>query len=474
MSCTPLESIPKIIQGLKNTFKTGMTKDLNFRKSQLKSLKHFIEENQQHLLDAVEQDLNKSKAETIMMEISVALAEVSYMLKNIRKLSRPRKIKGYFLISYLDEKVHQKEPKGVVLIFSPWNYPVRSSANLASLTILPKYLDPKIFSIIAGGSEESRYLLKENFDHIFFTGSKRIAKEVMAAAAKHLTPVTLELGGKSPAIIADDADIWVAARRILWGKMSNAGQTCVAPDYVMLPKRKMVEFVDICHRELISRYGEAPQKSKYYGRIGSESHFNRLSNLLEELDNNKILIGGQKIKEDLYIAPTLVGPLTADYPLLMQEEIFGPILPIVPVDDIAEAIEIVNQKESPLVIYLFTEKKSIYKKVRENTKSGAIMVNDTICYAMEPEMPFGGVGASGIGSYHGPNSFSTFSYERALVKRSSGWETIQSTRYPPMNMDKERLISTLCIGLSKSLPSKTKEAAAFLLSLYRVISKKDK
>ncbi|KAI7893262.1 Aldehyde/histidinol dehydrogenase [Mucor mucedo] len=373
----------------------------------------------------------------------------------------------------LDKCTVRKEPKGVVLVIGSWNYPVHllllpvvgaiAAGNCVAIKpsevachtaaiigeLIPQYLDPKTVSVVQGGVQETTTLLAEEFNHIFYTGNGAVGKIVMAAASKHLTPVTLELGGKSPAFIAPDANIEVAASRIMWGKYYNAGQTCVAPDYVLILKSQANQFIEACKKVLIERYGQNPQASDSYCRIISERRFDAVKSFIDNVDDSRIIVGGQTDKKDLYVAPTIVYPVASDETGLMQEEIFGPILPIVPVEDMDEAIRIVNSKNTPLTIYIFTE-------ILDKTQSGGVLVNDVLMHVQELGMPFGGVGASGMGSYHGPKSFETFSHERATMIKSSGLESLMVARYPPYNDSKLTLFTMLTIGLPETVTGKVK------------------
>ncbi|EIE86121.1 hypothetical protein RO3G_10832 [Rhizopus delemar RA 99-880] len=390
-------------------------------------------------------------------------------------------------MNMMDKNTIRKEPKGVVLIIGPWNYPLQLlllplvGAIAAGNCVVMKpsevsfhtsqfiadnllnYLNRQAYSIVTGAVDETERLLTQKLDHIFYTGSGHVGQLVMAAAAKHLTPVTLELGGKSPALVAPDTHLSTAANRILWGKFFNAGQTCVAPDYVLVLKADMDLFVDTCRQILYERYGDDPQQSDSYPRLISERRFEAIQRPLDQLDPKKVLMGGKSDRKDLYVAPTLVGPLEPNDALFMEQEIFGPVLPIVPVEDMDEAIEIINSNDDP----------SIRNKVSQNTTSGAILVNDTLMHAQESSLPFGGVGASGMGAYHGPKSFDTFSYERSMMIKSIGLEMVMKARYPPYNDDKQALFSLLTIGLPDAVTDKFKTFFHALGSAYRVLFTKE-
>ncbi|KAI8983679.1 Aldehyde/histidinol dehydrogenase [Pilobolus umbonatus] len=379
----------------------------------------------------------------------------------------------------------RKEPKGVVLIIGAWNYPVQLlllplvgaiaagntvilkpsevSANTSNVICryLLEYLDPRAFQIVAGAVEETTVLLREQFDHIFYTGNGAVGKIVMAAAAKHLTPVTLELGGKSPAIICPDVNVSIAASRIVWGKFYNAGQTCIAPDYVLITKDKYEAFIAACQEVLQERFGDNPQLSDSYGRLINERRLNAVKQLLDGVDPTKIITGGVIDKDDLYMSPTIVGPISPNEPGIMDEEIFGPVLPVVPVDDIDEAIRIVNSKT----------RNWVRKVILNNTTSGGALVNDVLMHAQELGLPFGGIGPSGLGCYHGKRSFDIFTHERATMIRSLGMESAMEIRYPPYTDDKAFVSLLLTMGLPDSFFGKIKAIIRGIKSVSNVLTK---
>ncbi|KAG2237428.1 hypothetical protein INT48_009557 [Thamnidium elegans] len=420
----------------------------------LTSLKRFLEERESDLIRSVEKDLHKNELEVISAEIAPILGEIEFMLKNLDKLSKTTTVKPQYVLNALDKCTVRKEPKGVVLIIGSWNYPIQllllpivgaiaagncvvlKPSEVAAHTsefiakVLPEYLDTKTVSVVQGGIPETTALL--------------IGKIVMAAASKHLTPVTLELGGKSPAIIASDANIEVAASRILWGKFYNAGQSQVGT------------FIKASKKILEERYGRNPQESDSYCRIISERRYDAVKSFIDNLDSSKIIVGGQTDKKDLYIAPTIVYPIASNESGLMDEEIFGPVLPIIPIDDIDEAICIVNSKNTPLALYIFTEEKATYKKILDNTQSGGACINDVLMHVQELALPFGGLGPSGMGSYHGAKSFETFTHERATMLKSSGREGAMQARYPPYNNNKKILFTLLTVGLPEGFAAKMK------------------
>ncbi|KAI9276916.1 Aldehyde/histidinol dehydrogenase, partial [Phascolomyces articulosus] len=358
-----------------------------------------------------------------------------------------------------DKTYIRKEPKGVVLVIAAWNYPVQlllapvvgaiAAGNCAvikpsevaeatnSLIVeqLPKYLDPRAYTVVSAGVVETTALLEQKFDHIFYTGNGMVGKIVMTAAAKHLTPVTLELGGKSPAIVCDSADINLTAHRLLWGKFYNSGQTCVAPDYVIVSHDKLEALTKAFRKTVKEFFGNNPQESQSYGRIINHRQFDRLQKILDTVDQSKIIIGGQTDRENLFITPTIVGPVDADDPYIMEDEIFGPILPIVAIKNLTEAVKVINSKQ---------------------TNSGGTLVNDTLMHLQEMSLPFGGVGPSGMGSYHGDCSFDTFTHERSTMIKSTALEATNQARYPPYTDSKKELMSVFILGLPLGTYAKAK------------------
>ncbi|AFZ60881.1 aldehyde dehydrogenase [Anabaena cylindrica FACHB-243] len=429
-------------------FSTGKSKEINFRLQQLKTLKQLIIDNELVIIQALQADLQKPELEAVTSEIILALKEIELAIKNLRNWAKPKKAAIPWQLLPASAQI-TPEPLGVVLIIGAWNYPFElvivpligaiAAGNCAVLKpseisthtshvlaeIIPKYFDSDYISVIAGGVETSQKLLAEKFDHIFFTGSPHVGKIVMAAAAKHLTPVTLELGGKNPCIVDTDIHFEHTARRIIWGKFINAGQTCIAPDYLLVNKKikdKLLINLEKCLKEF---YGDSPDKSPDYARIINQQHFDRLVNFLK---NAEIIVGGENKANEFYIAPTLIQNVSFT-DSIMQEEIFGPILPIIEYTDIEEAINWVNSQPKPLAIYLFSENEFLQKQVLQATSSGAVCFNETVIHFTVPSLPFGGVGNSGIGSYHGKSSFDTFSHYKSILKNPF-WVDIK-LRYAP-------------------------------------------
>ncbi|KAI8393880.1 Aldehyde/histidinol dehydrogenase [Radiomyces spectabilis] len=498
LTYTPTSSIPSIVDDLRQTFRSGLTKNIAYRKEQLSNLVRLMKENTDALEKAIWDDLHKHEMECSVGEISPIIDECEYMIKNLDRFSKATPTTKRFLMNSGDKTIVRKEPKGVVLVIGAWNYPVNLllmpavgaiaagncvlfkpsevSAHTAELIsrLLPKYLDKRAYAVVNGGADETTVVLEQKFDHIFYTGNGYVGKIVMAAAAKHLTPVTLELGGKSPVIITPDANLEVAANRVIWGKCFNNGQTCVAPDYVLVPQDMFEPLIAAFRKSLVKFYTDTPQKSNSYGRIVSARHFDRLKTLIDKCDPKTILIGGETDKDDLFIAPTIVGPLTTDDEVLMQQEIFGPILPIIPVKDMNEAIEIVNSRDHPLAMYVFSENSKTYNHILDNTNSGGVVINDILMHLQELSLPFGGVGGSGMGNYHGDRSFDTFTHERSTMIRSTGMETVLSARYPPYTDDKNTLLSLLVYGFPSSAGAKVKTFFTVCSAAWNVFFKKSK
>jgi aldehyde dehydrogenase (NAD+) len=455
-----VQEIPQHLADLRATFRSGRTRPMAWRRTQLKRLKALLKENEQALADALHADLRKSFFESWSGEINFTVNEIDHSLAHMEDWARPRPVDTPIAFQPASSEV-RKEPLGVSLIIGPWNYPVQlilaplaaalSAGNCAVLKpsevaehtaevlarLIPSYMDPDAVRVVTGSVPETTALLEQRFDHIFFTGSTAVGRIVMQAAAKHLTPVTLELGGKSPCIVAADAPMKVAARRILWGKLYNAGQTCVAPDYVLVERGAEGELLDAIRATLQDFYGPTPQRSADLARIINERHFDRLQGLLEGQD---IAVGGGSDRADLFIEPTVVTGVDPESPL-MQEEIFGPILPIVPWDTLQEAIDFVNDREKPLALYVFTRKKATAEAVLNNTSSGGAAVNCAVMHLAVPDLPFGGVGPSGMGAYHGQAGFDCFSHTKSVFSKTTLVDP--PVLYPPYTAFKKKVTRTL-------------------------------
>ncbi|HEY9699313.1 MAG TPA: aldehyde dehydrogenase [Trichocoleus sp.] len=425
--------IQDLVQQQRSFFRTGKTKELQFRLAQLQALRQAILEHQNAIMAAVQADLHKPDFEAFATEVGV-ISEINYAIKHLPTWIKPKRVSTP-LEQFPGKAKIQPEPLGVVLIIGPWNYPFQllisplvgaiAAGNCALLKpseiaphtsrivaeLIKKTFDPAYIAVVEGGVEVSQAVLAERFDHIFFTGGTAIGKIVMAAAAQHLTPVTLELGGKSPCILDADIQLEKAVKRLIWGKFINAGQTCIAPDYLLVDRRIKPALLDLIPATLREFYGDTPSSSPDYGRIISPRHFSRLVNFLQD---GKVVAGGETNADDRYIAPTILDQVSPDAPV-MQEEIFGPILPVLEYDGVQEAIDFINARPKPLALYLFSRNKALQDRVLKETSSGGVCINETIMQVGVSELPFGGVGESGMGNYHGKASFDTFSHYKSIL-----------------------------------------------------------
>ena len=435
-----------LLQHQRDFFATGATRSAEFRLTQLKNLRQAVVRYQEEIVEAARVDLGRPAFEGYF-EVGV-ISELDHAIKHLRAWMRPRKV-SLPLSQRPGAAWVQPEPLGVMLVIGPWNYPFQmiisplvgaiSAGNCAILKpsehapatakvlakLVAETFDPAHVALVEGGVETAQALLAERFDHILFTGGERVGKLVMQAAAQHLTPVTLELGGKSPCIVAPDADLAVTARRIVWGKFLNVGQTCIAPDYVLVHESIKPALVEALKQRIQACYGENLAQSPDLSRIVNEQQFDRLVGLL---DRGNILIGGDYNRSDRFIAPTLIDGVTWEDPI-MQEEIFGPLLPILTYRTLDEAITAINQRPKPLTTYLFSKDKATQDNVLHQTTSGSLCINDVILQVAVWDLPFGGVGNSGIGHYHGPYSFNTFSNLKSVLKKPF-WMDLD-WRYPP-------------------------------------------
>ncbi len=442
-------------------FASGATLPLQSRKQSLKALFDEIKRREQDICAALREDLGKTEFEAKTTEISLTLEDISYQMSHLKAFMKSRRA-GISPLNFPARGLIRPEPLGSVLIFSAWNYPfqllfspltgavaagncvVVKPAELAKATaeiareIIEKVFPPEHVSVIPGGHEVSAELLRESYDYIFYTGGPSGAKVVMRAAAEYLTPLTLELGGKSPCIVDSDASVELSAKRIVWGKFLNAGQTCVAPDYVLAHSSVKEKLTDAMLAHIRRFYGNDPAASPDYPRIISPEHCDRLAALM---GSGKVLCGGTVDREKRFIPPTLMTDVSPNSPV-MQEEIFGPVLPVLPVDSLDEAIRFVNGRPKPLALYYFSGKKRRLDELLEKTSSGGVCVNETVMHLVNPSMPFGGVGASGFGAYHGKWSFDTFTHYKAVMVKAD-WLDLPM-RYPPdldRNLGLLRLIS---------------------------------
>lgn len=429
-------------------FNSQATKSVDFRVHQLGTLKKMLTEHEDEFYEGLKKDFGKSEFETYATELGLVLSEISYTARKLKKWAGTHRVAGS-IINFPSKNYLYPEPYGTVLIISPWNYPVlltllpligaiaagntvvikpsEISSHTSELLkkVFEKWFKSEFISVITGGAETSSQLLKQKFDYLFFTGSPRVGKIVMEAAAKNLTPVTLELGGKSPCIVDETADIKTAAKRIAWGKFVNAGQTCVAPDYLLVQKHIKPRLLNYLKEYIIQFYGVNARLSPDYARIVNKNHFNRLKGYLE---NASVFYGGKSIEDELYIEPAIIEDAELNHPV-MQEEIFGPILPVITFDNVQEAIDLINSREKPLALYLFTKNDLTERKVLGECSFGGGAVNDTIAHLGNRNLGFGGVGNSGMGKYRGKLSFDTFSHMKAVMKKPSGADL--PVRYPP-------------------------------------------
>jgi aldehyde dehydrogenase (NAD+) len=435
MVTSAIAPIPPLIQQQRQFFATGQTQSMPFRLEQLRQLQQAILDRQATIVAAAKADLGRPEYEAYF-EIGI-LSELKIALRQLRTWIKPRRV-GTSLDLFPASAWVQPEPLGVVLIIGPWNYPFQlmispligaiaagncvllkpselaphTSAIVAEL--IQATFDPAYIAVVEGGIEVSQALLAEKFDHIFFTGGARIGKIVMAAAAQHLTPVTLELGGKSPCIVDPEVRLDFAAKRIAWGKFINAGQTCIAPDYVLVHRDIKAELLSHLTRTIQDFYGDNPAVSPDYGRIINDRQFERLTSLLA---TGQVLMGGEQDRASRYIAPTILDGVSWADPI-MQDEIFGPILPVLEYEDLSEAIAQINARPKPLALYFFSTNAAKQQQVLNSTSSGGVCLNDTVMQVAAWNLPFGGVGESGMGRYHGKASFETFSHYKSVLKRS--------------------------------------------------------
>jgi len=453
-------SASALVARLRGTFESGRTRPFEWRRDQLKALRRLLTEREGEFAAALNADLGKSLFEAVSTEVGFVVKEIDHALRHLRRWMKPRRAQTPMMAQPGASWV-QPLPKGVVLIIGAWNYPVellgsplvaalaagnaivlkpsevspRTSAAWASL--LPRYLDSSAVAIVEGGAEATTGLLAERFDHILYTGNETVGRIVMSAAARHLTPVTLELGGKSPCIVDADADITVAAARIAWAKFMNAGQTCIAPDYVLVAEPVLQPFLDALRQRLLKSYGENAAASADYGRIVNGRHLARLQSYLA---GQTVLVGGQVDVANRFLAPTVVVNPPLDS-ALMREEIFGPILPVLAVKDTAAAVEFIRKRPAPLALYAFTRDRGLERQVSEDLAAGSVCINDAIVFRVSPELPFGGVGPSGMGRYGGWYGVETFSHMKAVMKRSFRFDV--DLRYPPYSAFKLKIMRRL-------------------------------
>ncbi|WP_289018520.1 aldehyde dehydrogenase family protein [uncultured Ornithinimicrobium sp.] len=449
------------LAALRHTVTSGSTAGLDWRRAQLGALRRLLVEHEAELVEAVAADVGKPRLEARLTETYVSVEEIDHLLAHLEEWTAPRPVS--LPLTLRPARAHvQLQPKGVVLVIAPWNYPLNllvspvagalaagntvvlkpseHTPRLAALVerLVPQYFPADVARFVTGGVEETTALLEQRFDHIFFTGSGRVGRIVMRAAAEHLTPVTLELGGKSPTFVDDSVDLGAAARRIVWGKFTNAGQTCVAPDHVLVTRtardRLLAELVAAVHEF----FGDDPRRSRDLGRIVDARQHARLVELLEGAGGT-VVVGGQHDADERYLAPTVVADVDPDAPI-MQEEIFGPVLPVITVADHQQAIEQIASRDHPLALYVFSEREEVREAFTRRTTSGGMAFGATVVHVGAAQLPFGGVGASGMGSYHGRASVEELSHHRSVLDKPLGPDTLR-VLYPPFDGLKGRLVA---------------------------------
>lgn len=454
---TPLDGIAGKVQRVRTTFDTGVTQPIDWRLDQLATLRRLLTDGESELLAALHADLRKPPIEAWATDLAVTIAEIDHTMANLRRWMRPRRVRLPLATMPARARV-VSQPLGVAAVIAPWNYPVQllvgpmAAALAAGNTVVGKpselapnvattlgalfnrFISPDAVQLVQGGVAETTELLEQRFDHILYTGNGRVGRVVMAAAANHLTPVTLELGGKSPAIVTDDADINLAARRITWGKYLNAGQTCIAPDYVLVDRKVADRFTDAVTAAIAEFYGPDPKASPDYARIVNDTHLRRLE---KYLDDGDVVTGGHVDPDDQYLAPTVLRGV-AEGSAVMTDEIFGPVLPIVEFDSVADAIGRVNTGDKPLALYVFSRSRATVDRVLGSTSSGGACVNHVIYQVTAPQLPFGGVGPSGMGAYHGRSGFDTFSHQRSVMHKAAWIDA--PVAYPPFTSLKNSVI----------------------------------
>lgn len=443
-----MQDVSSALERQRTFFLSGATLDVSWRKQQLMALKTALQTHEKALMEALRLDLGKCYFEGYETEIGMVHCEINHMLKHVKKWAKPKRVATPVIHFPANSKIYA-EPLGVVLIMSPWNYPLQltlaplaaamAAGNCAVVKpsrysgetakaieqMITDTFPPEYVTVFQGGSAMNTELLQHRFDHIFFTGSPAVGKVVMEAAAKNITPVTLELGGKSPAIVDETADIRLAATRIAWGKFINAGQTCVAPDYVLVERSKEKQLLEELKRAILQFYGSDALHNEEFPKIINEKHYQRLCGLLSDGD---IYYGGQQIEQLQKIAPTIMTKVRLDSEL-MTDEIFGPILPVLPYDSFEQVVTMVRSMEKPLALYLFSKDEDRQKWVMENISFGGGCINDTVVHLSNPNMHFGGVGHSGMGCYHGIRGFETFSHLKSVLKKAN-WLDVP-VRYAP-------------------------------------------
>lgn len=451
------EQYGELVDRLRATFDAGRTRPLEWRRAQLDALKRMLEENEDAIAAALHADLAKPAQEVLLGETSLIFSEIRHARSRLQCWARPRKVSTPPVAQPGRSFIHP-EPLGVALIIGAWNYPIQlvlaplvpaiAAGNCAVIKpseitpnasrvlaeLVPKYLDREAFAVVEGAVPETTALLAQKWDHLFYTGGAAVGRIVMKAAAEHLTPVTLELGGKSPAVVDDDADLKSAARRLAWGKLLNAGQTCIAPDYVLVSKAQKAPLIEALREQFQAMLGHDPLASDDYAAVVNEKHYERLTALLK---HGRAVIGGQAETATRKIAPTVLTDVELGSDL-MREEIFGPILPVIEVDGLDNAIEFVQRGDKPLSAYLFTRSRASEKKFLNELACGSVCINDVMMFMSVPDLPFGGVGMSGMGQYHGKAGFDRFSHLKSVIRRGRFPEI--TIRFAPYSKLKTRLL----------------------------------
>lgn len=441
-----MNNLDTVLDNQRDFFKSKASIDINFRKGALNKLKNLIILNEKEILDALNYDLGKSSFEGYSTEVGLILSEIAYAVSNLNKWSAVKKVRTP-ITNFKSQSYIYPEPFGNTLIISPWNYPFQlafgpligaiaagntaiiklSSTSVNTTRIIEEIInnnfDKGYLYVVTG--EEGRKAIDKKFDYIFYTGSPSVGRLIMEKASKNLTPVTLELGGKSPCIVDCEGDLKLFAKRIVWGKFLNCGQTCIAPDYILVQRKIKDELINNMIYYIEEFYGKDPENNKEYGRIVNLNHLNRLKKLIEK---SNIVYGGKINSDNLYFSPTILKDVTWDEPV-MKEEIFGPILPILEYESLDEVIDIVNEHEKPLALYFFSNNEKKIQRIIRNTSYGGGCINDTIMHIANSNLPFGGVGMSGIGSYHGKKSFDTFTHYKSVLRKSTKIDI--NLRYPP-------------------------------------------
>ena len=457
MVITMTNNIDLILENQRKFFRSGETLSVESRVEMLKKLYDTIKENKKEIAGALQQDLGKSDFESFMCETGMVLSEITYMIKNTAKFAAKKKV-ATPLAQFPSASYQMAVPYGNVLVMSPWNYPFLlamdpvvdavaagntvvlkpSAYSPATSEIVKKIIEsvfpPEYVAVVTGGRKENQTLLEKKFDMVFFTGSQNVGKEVLRHTAEHLTPTVLELGGKCPCIVDETANIALAAKRIVFGKFLNCGQTCVAPDYILCDKSIQYELIGAIQKQLRLQYGVLPIENPSYGKMINEKHYERVAKLI---DPEKVAFGGYGKRDKLQIAPTVMDHVTWDDPI-MQEEIFGPVLPVLTYDEFEDIYGLLADKPKPLALYLFTENKDRIKAVSERISYGGGCINDTVIHLATAEMGFGGVGESGMGSYHGKAGFEAFSHTKSIVEKKT-WLDLPM-RYQPSKFVYEKLL----------------------------------